>query len=52
MPVELGINIDFRQSSFEGEIIEAIHAARQLGCGDHHQSGRLHVHVNRYSRCA
>ena len=26
---ELGLAIDFRQSNFEGEIIEAIHAARK-----------------------
>lgn len=30
---ELGIAIDFRQSNFEGEIIEAIHAARKDAAG-------------------
>jgi 3-dehydroquinate dehydratase-2 len=30
---ELGLAIDFRQSNFEGEIIEAIHAARQDAAG-------------------
>lgn len=30
---ELGMSIDFRQSNFEGEIIEAIHAARQEAVG-------------------
>lgn len=30
---ELGIEIDFRQSNFEGEIIEAIHAARKQAAG-------------------
>lgn len=30
---ELGISIDFRQSNFEGEIIEAIHAARLEAAG-------------------
>lgn len=29
----LGIAIDFRQSNFEGEIIEAIHAARERAAG-------------------
>lgn len=29
----LGIAIDFRQSNFEGEIIEAIHAAREQAAG-------------------
>lgn len=31
--VELGLVIDFRQSNFEGEIIEAIHAARVSAAG-------------------
>ncbi|MBB4000186.1 type II 3-dehydroquinate dehydratase [Aureimonas pseudogalii] len=30
---ELGLAIDFRQSNFEGEIIEAIHAARKDAAG-------------------
>ncbi|GGH23866.1 3-dehydroquinate dehydratase [Alsobacter metallidurans] len=30
---ELGLEIDFRQSNFEGEIIEAIHAARKQAAG-------------------
>jgi 3-dehydroquinate dehydratase II len=30
---ELGVAIDFRQSNFEGEIIESIHAARQNAAG-------------------
>ncbi|MGH6861954.1 MAG: type II 3-dehydroquinate dehydratase [Phyllobacterium sp.] len=30
---ELGLAIDFRQSNFEGEIIESIHAARQEASG-------------------
>ncbi|SFB30566.1 3-dehydroquinate dehydratase [Rhizobium sp. NFR07] len=30
---ELGVAIDFRQSNFEGEIIESIHAARQEAAG-------------------
>jgi 3-dehydroquinate dehydratase-2 len=30
---ELGLAIDFRQSNFEGEIIEAIHAARKQAAG-------------------
>lgn len=30
---EFGVAIDFRQSNFEGEIIEAIHAARQEAVG-------------------
>ena len=30
---ELGVQIDFRQSNFEGEIIEAIHAARKQAAG-------------------
>jgi 3-dehydroquinate dehydratase-2 len=30
---ELGITIDFRQSNFEGEIIEAIHTARHQAAG-------------------
>lgn len=30
---ELGLAIDFRQSNFEGAIIEAIHAARQEAAG-------------------
>lgn len=30
---ELGIAIDFRQSNFEGEIIESIHAARKTAAG-------------------
>ncbi len=29
----LGLAIDFRQSNFEGEIIEAIHAARERAAG-------------------
>ncbi len=30
---ELGVAIDFRQSNFEGEIIEAIHTARDAAAG-------------------
>ena len=30
---DLGLDIDFRQSNFEGEIIEAIHAARKQAAG-------------------
>jgi 3-dehydroquinate dehydratase-2 len=30
---ELGLTVDFRQSNFEGEIIEAIHAARKQAKG-------------------
>lgn len=30
---ELGLAIDFRQSNFEGEIIESIHAARKQAAG-------------------
>lgn len=30
---ELGVAIDFRQTSFEGELIEAIHAARTEAAG-------------------
>ncbi len=30
---ELGLAIDFRQSNFEGEIIEAVHAARKDAAG-------------------
>lgn len=30
---ELGLAIDFRQSNFEGEIIEAIHTARNAAAG-------------------
>lgn len=30
---ELGLSIEFRQSNFEGEIIEAIHAARTRAAG-------------------
>ena len=30
---ELGVAIDFRQSNFEGEIIESIHAARHGAAG-------------------
>ena len=30
---ELGIGIDFRQSNFEGEIIESIHTAREAAAG-------------------
>lgn len=30
---ELGIAIDFRQSNFEGEIIEAVHTARKSAAG-------------------
>ncbi len=30
---ELGLSIDFRQSNFEGEIIESIHAARLSAAG-------------------
>ena len=30
---ELGIGIDFRQSNFEGEIVEAIHTAREAAAG-------------------
>ena len=30
---ELGLSVDFRQSNFEGEIIEAIHAARKQAAG-------------------
>ncbi|WP_430244499.1 type II 3-dehydroquinate dehydratase [Neorhizobium sp. DAR64861/K0K2] len=30
---ELGVAIDFRQSNFEGEIIESVHAARQDAAG-------------------
>lgn len=30
---ELGVAIDFRQSNFEGEIIESIHAARTAAAG-------------------
>lgn len=30
---ELGLEVDFRQSNFEGEIIEAIHAARKQAAG-------------------
>lgn len=30
---DLGLSIDFRQSNFEGEIIEAIHAARKDAAG-------------------
>ena len=30
---ELGLEIDFRQSNFEGEIIEAIHVARKQAAG-------------------
>jgi 3-dehydroquinate dehydratase-2 len=30
---ELGVGIDFRQSNFEGEIIEAIHTAREAAAG-------------------
>jgi 3-dehydroquinate dehydratase-2 len=30
---ELGVAIEFRQSNFEGEIIESIHAARQEAVG-------------------
>lgn len=30
---ELGVSIDFRQSNFEGEIVEQIHAARQSAAG-------------------
>ncbi|WP_182086317.1 type II 3-dehydroquinate dehydratase [Aureimonas sp. ME7] len=30
---ELGLAIDFRQSNFEGEIIESIHAARKSAAG-------------------
>ncbi|MGV6875023.1 type II 3-dehydroquinate dehydratase [Pseudochelatococcus sp. B33] len=30
---ELGVAIDFRQSNFEGEIIESIHAARDTAAG-------------------
>lgn len=30
---ELGLAVDFRQSNFEGEIIEAIHAARGRAAG-------------------
>jgi 3-dehydroquinate dehydratase II len=30
---ELGLTIDFRQSNFEGEIIEAIHTARNAAAG-------------------
>ncbi|MGK6314282.1 type II 3-dehydroquinate dehydratase [Neorhizobium sp. DT-125] len=31
--VELGVAIDFRQSNFEGEIIEAVHTARNAAAG-------------------
>lgn len=30
---ELGLSVDFRQSNFEGEIIEAIHEARSKAAG-------------------
>ena len=30
---ELGVGIDFRQSNFEGEIVEAIHTAREAAAG-------------------
>ena len=30
---DLGLTVDFRQSNFEGEIIEAIHAARKQAKG-------------------
>ncbi|WP_312223171.1 type II 3-dehydroquinate dehydratase [Rhizobium rhizoryzae] len=29
----LGFEIDFRQTNFEGELIEAVHAARREACG-------------------
>lgn len=29
----LGFQIDFRQTNFEGELIEAVHAARKEACG-------------------
>jgi len=30
---ELGFSIDFRQTNFEGELVEAVHQARRQACG-------------------
>ena len=35
---EHGLEIDFRQSNYEGKLIESVHEARGIACWHRHQS--------------
>jgi hypothetical protein len=47
---EIGAPVVFHQSNHEGVLIDWVHA--RGGRCDHHQSGRLHLHLGRSARCA
>ncbi len=48
-----GLEVEFRQSNHEGQLVDWIQEAQaKKAAGTHSQSGGLHHHLDSHSRCA